>query len=447
MPKSDKHLSVTYEQFDDGLVQAWTMHISALPGNIEDKPGWIKQSKSISMSPTGPVETASFIRKEFYEFKRKIVIDYGFGTSSAEALDNIQSAIGDHVKFITLTPVAFEEKIGKNMVDPVSMISNVFENLGEIDSRLSKIFACLVALKNITVVKSSLIDRLQRRQEMSIDSIFRTMYSGMGIRIRIGLGGEITVTDLLYVINEGKGSARHINTSDILDFSNSLDYTQIPSAYTVVVNEEGYVTTAPMMLNLSRTSAINSNRQSIYRNELSDLSASWNPVRGVDFGLFRFVSLKSINATDIIKAEDGVVTITLSCGNGEDKAELVLDQKMEKVTDDFEQKDPSLGDFDYSPVEAVLFNMIMGYFQMATFYETIMQAQHTSIVVKGDINIKIWDTILLSELTIQGMNVSSETEQTFSSSIEDELLIVGVSVIIESGITRTTLRYVNMSKN
>jgi len=281
-------LTEEWRSWDDGLIIGWTYSISSLVGSAGPPPGdMVEISSSASVSTQGPVQTTTYMHKDVYKIRKRIIVDHGL---QGEAYAGLQQTLPDHLAPRIINYPQAQASIAGNIHDPVALANALDVQCG---NRLSSAFRCVNALKDAISVTDAVFKTLTAMDNFSLDFLLRTMYQGMGLKIIFAKDGSSMMADITGVSNGGGGY--EVPGEDLMNFSSSLDNTQIPNSYVASIDSTGHLSSDapnPKDSPLQRDAMIN--RNAVRYDEYSHLSASVLPSKAIEFGLFKMVSINAL---------------------------------------------------------------------------------------------------------------------------------------------------------
>jgi len=429
-----KVLTQEYRSFDDGLIIGWTYTISALPGGITPPTGdWVKTSSSSSVSSSGPVETATFMLKSIYEIRRRIIVST---QGQAGAYADLQASLPPLLKPKIYGFNVAWNKLSKNAMKPRELLSAFGFTANQ---SLGSNFTCVLALADMSVLTQQNFNFLTQYENFSLDMLFRTLYSGMGLKIVFSKDGQAKLKDITNQLSVANSIS--IPGSDIMSHSHSLDNSQVPSSFTTSIDANGKLTTkqaSPTTSAVQRDAMVN--RSTVMRDQYSHLSTSLMPAKAIDFGLFKYVNILAIGSSNVT-INGGVAKIKVgNCIDGT----ITLSKRDNKLSDDFSRAVPVSGDYDLGPVHNLIMSTVSALFRSTSMYESMSRASNGVVVFRGVGIVSPWQKITIGATSIQSAKVGAISPVTLTTTASATHLVTSVEEITEAGIPRTVAHFAKL---
>ena len=441
LEKKEGIYSITIHSEFNGFVQWYTVYIERSPSAEYTAPqDYVLISSSESVSPGGVVTAETFV-PEFSLDVQKLILIYPDSESKpiAGPTKGVPSLYMDDMEDIAVNAFDIKSVLGK--------LLTTVEATG-IASCSASVTSELIQLGDMFAVPPYVISSMLYTLQCTVQSIMMSLYAGMGLIIKQTTEGFI-LTDLMTAMKE---KAVKVDAGNIVSLATSFNYKNIPKTQTINFGADGSITDSDaistsidnLTLEISQANQGKYGDNLAYRNTSgSSLSQAVGTAINITAKAPPILGVAQLN--NIIADKDGNVTLTIG-----KKTKKVKLQKIEKVKDTMKKRKNikfKKSSWNYAAAQVVAKRMFMEKIQSLMSFRVITASSSKSAIIDGVVGNHFGNVdfsggkISLQKAIIKNSEIVYEQEE---GSLSDNGFVTGLSITMQSGITTSTIAYINI---
>lgn len=436
--------SITIRSEYNGFAQWYVIHVERAPDAEYSPPAeYTLVSSGETISPSGIAMYDTFVPQLVLDIQKLILV---------YPVEKIQPKTGPSANV-----PSFSLEDMKDIAVNAFNIGYVLKKLlytvnasGEVrmDTSLQEEY---VKFGKILQVPPEIISELFAAQRCTPQSMMLSIYRGLGL-ILVQTDEGFKLTDLTNAMSE---PPEHVDASNVLSLTSSFDYRNIPKTQTIHFDASGKITErGAIQSNNAETQIAErvADQEGKFKDPLihratpgASLSQAVGEAISITAQVPPLVARAGLN--DVIADDSGLVT--LEVGERVEKVQLAAIIKTKDSMKTRKSLKVAEKDWDYSAAQIVAKRMFMEKLQSLMSFQVITASTSKSAIVDGVAgshfrNISFGGgEISLQKAIIGPDGVSQTTEE---GSIDDVGFVTGLTIVLQSGITTSTITYVNLGK-
>ena len=437
--------TITVKSEFNGFCQWYVIHVERAPDAAYQAPhGYVKVSSAENISTSGVVVSETYMPTMVLDLQKLIIV-----VPDKDMMPKTGPSAG--IPTMTIDDLA---DIGNNAfnIDKVfHLLLNKVESDCEVDmnSKLQKLYS---SFGKLFMVPPHLVRSILQMARITPQQAMGRIYSGLGLILKQIKPCKFLLTDLVTAM---AGTPQQVLAEDIVSISTSYDYTKIPKTQTINFATDGSIIQESIASSVDPKALVNekaNDAKGLYSDKLiqrASPGASLSEAVGLGAHILMqpVPLLARVGLKDAIADKNGKVKITIG-----DVTEVVQLSKIIKIRDSLKKKkklSEKDKEWDYAAAIVTAKRMFMEKLQQYMNFTVIQGSTLKTIVIDGAVgehfgNIALGGGTTLQKAVINSKGVTYETEM---GRMDDAGFVTGLTVVMQGGITTSTITYVNLSES
>ena len=444
-PKEGVYTITVRSEFN-GFCQWYVIHIERAPDAEYQAPnGYVMVSSAENISTGGVAMSETYMPKMALDIQKLIIV--------ALSEDSVpDSGPSSDVAVMTLEDM---ETIANSTFNIAKVFNFLLQKVGAtgtvaMNSRLQGLYTSFGKLFSTPLYFASSLLSMKR---ITPQQMMGYIYSGLGLLLKQTGPHTFTLTDMVTVMTE---EPEAVSADNIVSISTSYDYTRIPKTQTINFDTDGSIIQKSAASSVDPKELVNEQAyaaKGMYSDNLmhrASPGASVSQAVGLDAHILMqpVPLLAMVNLRSAIADENGCVEITV-----DGVTEKVKLSAIKKTRDSLKRKKKLSAkekEWDYSAAIVTAKRMFMERLQTYMSFTVIQSSTAKNAVIDGAVGNSFGKVAFGGgEINLQKAVISSEgvKQVTETGNMDDQGFVTGLTVVLQAGITTSTITYINLSES